>query len=496
MKKKMVSTMLVLAMMVSGSVEINVRAAESGLEDLDTSEYEELVLYVIGDKPNRQNEIDENFNSLAKEKLNCSLKINWLSWAEYSNKYPLLFSSGEEFDLAYTASWLNFSSLAQKGAFKNLDELWPTYAPDNFALQSDSAKQQATVDGHYYCIPTLLPTYNLNAVPTYRTDVVDGLNWSGKMDTFEDMEEYLQLVKDNHPEMEPLDIYSSGSNVDDLWMHNKGYTSPIGTNFLWIDPSEESPEVFTFYDTENIDEFLSMMSDWNEKGFFSKSALSDTDSSKIKNGKAAMKMDTLDFYTDCYIAHPEWNFDVGINLYTDVAYNSYTQDALVVSNTSKNPERALALYNWITTDEEAFRAFYYGIEGTSYTIHENGQVEMLNTEDFAASNLWAARTKEFTLDSWGSPENLSELKASLDTKIVEDKGAQKYSSFVADLSSVETEYAACQNVHQQYWWPLELGYTNKEKGLEEYKSMMEAAGIEKIKEVVQQQLNDYLNNQK
>ena len=58
---------------------------------------------------------------------------------DYANKYPLLFSSGEKCDLAYTATWLGFSNYASKGAFMNLDELWPTYAPNNYALQSETA---------------------------------------------------------------------------------------------------------------------------------------------------------------------------------------------------------------------------------------------------------------------------------------------------------------------------------------------------------------------
>ncbi len=98
--------------------------------------------------------------------------MNWIGWAEYPNKYPLLFSSGEKFDMAYTATWLNYSSLAQKGAFKSLDEMWPKYAPKNFERQSESALQQATVDGHYYCIPTLLATYSAYG-PIYRTDILE-----------------------------------------------------------------------------------------------------------------------------------------------------------------------------------------------------------------------------------------------------------------------------------------------------------------------------------
>lgn len=98
----------------NNSSSSNGGAAKSGSTssasgELDTSEFVELSMYVISDRPAGQDAIDENLNKLLKEKLNCSLKINWIGWAEYANKYPLLFSSGEEFDMAYSASWLNFA---------------------------------------------------------------------------------------------------------------------------------------------------------------------------------------------------------------------------------------------------------------------------------------------------------------------------------------------------------------------------------------------------
>ena len=40
------------------------------------------------------------------------------------------------------------------------------------------------------------------------------------------------------------------------------------------------------------------------------------------------------------------------------------------------------------------------------------------------------------------------------------EGTAKFRGFSVNTTSIETEYAACQNVHQQYWWPLELGYTD------------------------------------
>ena len=165
--------------------------SESGdaLPALDTSKEVELVMYFISDRPAKYDEIEANFNEIFKEKLNCTLKTEWIAWSDYANKYPLLFSSGEKFDLAYTATWLGFSNYAAKGGFMNLDELWPTYAPNNYALQSEAGLTQATIDGHYYVIPTLLATYSAYG-PYYRTVFENGtVTYDGEVTNWEDFEE-------------------------------------------------------------------------------------------------------------------------------------------------------------------------------------------------------------------------------------------------------------------------------------------------------------------
>lgn len=462
--------------------------------ELDLSEEVELVLYVISDRPAKQDEIDANFNQLFKEKMNTTIKINWIGWAEYANKYPLLFSSGEKFDMAYGATWLNFASLAQKGAFMSLDELWPQYAPKNYERQSEAALDQATVEGHYYCVPTLFATYSAYG-PLYRTDVLEGTDWDGKMENIADLEVYLEYIKNNVPELEPLDIYQNGSEIDDVFMNeNKMYAIKGSTNdFLFIDPFEENPQITTFYEYEKIPEFLEMMTRWNEAGYFTKSALSDTDSQKFQNGKAAARVHNIDTYAGQYLINPDRGIKYA-NFTQDVSNMPFTQDALVISNTAENPERALAWYDLVTSDEECYRAFYYGIEDVSYKIID-GQVDTtLDTDNYSSSALWVMRTNEFNLDAYGSPADLNELKAGFDSYIAAQngEGSQKYRGFAINTSSIETEYAACQNVHQQYWWPLELGYTDAVTGLAEYQAKMEAAGIEKVREVLQTQLDEYI----
>ncbi|MCL2138930.1 MAG: ABC transporter substrate-binding protein [Treponema sp.] len=490
-----VMALLLTALVFTGCSEKGgQRTTETGL---DISRQVELVLYVIGNAPPKQDELTENFNKIALERLNCTLKIKWLSWGEYRNKYPLIFASGESFDMAYGATWLNFASLAKRGAFKNLDELFPKYAPNNYAKQSKTALMQATVDGSIYAVPTLLATYSVYG-PIYRADLALPYGWDGKMETFEDMENFLKIIKDNYPAVEPLTVDARSCEMDDLWLYYHGiYPIKGSTNdFLFIDPTQPNPKLFTYWEYEKTPEFLEMMARWNRAGYFPKSGLADQDSEKILNGKTALRLHNMDTWETYYRDHPEWDFKYS-NYTKDVSYLAYTQDAMVISNSCKNPERAMALYDLITSEEDVFRNFFYGIEGKSYEIQIiEGQeyVKALNIEDYAFSNLWAARTKEFTLPLLGSPPELPALKAGYDAVIQDGVNAQKFRSFVIDTSSIETEYSNCISVHQQYWWPLELAYVDTVSGLAEYRDKMLAAGIERIRETLQKQLDEYLAN--
>jgi putative aldouronate transport system substrate-binding protein len=462
----------------------------------DTSKQVEISLYVISDRPAKQDEMDANLNKLLIEKMNTTLKINWITWAEFTNKYPLLFSSGEVFDLAYAATWLNFVPLAQKGAFKELDELFPKYAPKNYAKQSKTAISQATVSNHIYAIPTTLATYSAYG-PMYRAELALPYGWDGKMDNIADYEKYLQVVKDNNPGVEPVAIYSMGSELDSLFIQEDGWFMFKGLDFLIFDPRQDNPQIVPYWEYPKIQEFLTMINRWNAAGYFPKSALSDTDSEKMRSGKAASRVHNVDAYEGEYRNNPQWDIRYS-NFITDVSNLPFVQDSLVISNTSKNPERALALYDLITSDKEVWRTFFYGIEGKSYEIvTEDGQeyVKGLNVDDYAFSSLWTARTKEFFLPAVGAPPDLVPMKQSWDAYIKDGVLSQKFQSLAVDTSSVETEFAACIAVHQQYWWPLELGYVEPAR-IAEYKEKMEQAGIAKVRAVLQGQMDLYLQSLK
>lgn len=65
-------------------------------------------------------------------------------------------------------------------------------------------------------------------------------------------------------------------------------------------------------------------------------------------------------------------------------------------------------------------------------------------------------------------------------------------NFVFDPANVADEYAACQAEVEQSIYPIKLGLVSYEEGYENALARMKAAGIDKVIEEYQKQLNAYL----
>ena len=145
MKRKMVSVLLALMMLTtaaltacgqkndnySGIAEENA-SQENGVGDVqgeltyrgnDVSEPVVLRMYLIGDRTPDFDQVYGEINRKLQENVNATLEVDFLSWSEHDTKYSLLFSSGEEFDLIFTATgWAHYSETANMGGFYEITD--------------------------------------------------------------------------------------------------------------------------------------------------------------------------------------------------------------------------------------------------------------------------------------------------------------------------------------------------------------------------------------
>lgn len=131
----------------SNSSEESGKTAESGNSSADSSErdsgetaadHEEFVtldFYISNSPVAEQDRIMEKANAIIKDKLNAELNLICIDGATYPDKINLMIGTGEEFDLCFMANWggINYFENAAKGAFVDMTDMFPVYAPETYS---------------------------------------------------------------------------------------------------------------------------------------------------------------------------------------------------------------------------------------------------------------------------------------------------------------------------------------------------------------------------
>ena len=124
---------------------------ENGANRPDISEEVTLTMYLIGDRPVDNDEVFEKINEKLKAEINAVIDVKFMSWGEYEQKYPLIFASGEDWDIIYTADWCFYNAQATKQGFWEITrEALDTYAPMTAESMYPEAWEQAKVNGQVF----------------------------------------------------------------------------------------------------------------------------------------------------------------------------------------------------------------------------------------------------------------------------------------------------------------------------------------------------------
>ena len=79
--------------------------------------------------------------------------------------------------------------------------------------------------------------------------------------------------------------------------------------------------------------------------------------------------------------------------------DSILHGAMAISSRSKNPEKALMVYDLLRNNEECYRLIRYGIEGRQYVLTEGDKIEKPSgyndQRDAFLTNFWWGRRDEF-----------------------------------------------------------------------------------------------------
>lgn len=485
----------------TGNEESSVSPAE-----IDISEYVELKMYLVGDKPEGFDDVYGKINEILGEKLNCSISVDWLSWAEHKTNYSLLFSSGEDFDMIYTASsWCHYEQTVSLGGFMALDEEFvQTYAPDVWATLPEVAWNQAKIDGTAYMVPANYVEVSPDVVGI-RGDLVEKYGY----DDIASWDELISFYKDCAADGMYGNAVGAGG-LYWLWFEQMGYYTVSGTPnngqmLLYNTLGPEDINLQYILDWDEFTEYCYLAKELSDAGCWPSDVLSSTQDRQdgLLNGKGASMIwnrGTIQIHANAGNAeHPDWDINI-YNIMPDIDYGAtkYINGGIGININSKNPERAMMVVNEFATNQAIQDLAQLGSEGVNWEAVGDDQYKEIEGAAYVTSNNWGWRNLDILRTRYyENPTAVDvrseELKEYFMANIRED---HILDGFSFDSTSVSTQYAAVEAAVGTYFDPLINGLVDDvDASLAQFYSAMEAAGIRTVLEEVQRQVDELENSQ-
>jgi len=501
--KRSVALLTVLAMLLALLPVFAVAEA-------DTSEHVVITYMVTGDKPSDKTyEVLDLINAILTEKVNAEIQIKWIEWSNWTTNYALaLATQNGDIDLVGTATdWLEAWQNTRKNAFLPLsEEMLETYAPLTYASVPAENWELCKYNGEIYLIPEDNYAQWTNHGFMYRGDWAAEAGLDG-VHSWEDLGEYFAYVKEEKGII-PWDADGSGSSYSQQlsggWMtsHTPAiYIEGIGVD-LFYGESKDNPYTVSnvWIEGDELVEFAETMKEWAEAGYWRADVLnySGDVEAEMKEGLTAARQHHTQSWTSgrTNLEEAQPGSDMGFFWFGEEMGNlvalNITHGAMAIAKTSKNPERALMVYDLLRNDPEIYRLLMLGVEGVQYVLNEDGtysRPETFNSStDNVSFNWWWGRNDDLELHyagyDWDVIEALYEVYDGVAINY-------PYGQVVFDLTSVQPYIDNLSNVYNTYMPQIVFGMEAADPAeyVAEFRAALIDAGYEIVRDEVQSQLD-------
>lgn len=466
---------------------------------LDTSKEVNLKMIFVGPKPVDYDLVFTEINKKLKEKINATLEGEFLDWSDWAQKYPLKLAANENFDLIYSANWAGYNDQALKGGFLELTEdLLAKYMPMTWEAMPKVSWDQAKVNGKLYMVPQNSGE-SVEKLILYREDLRKKYNLPA-IDSPESYANYLKTVAKNEKGIVPFTPETGDwkyHNLDRVLLKQQNEWNMFDLDmpfaFKLKDPKGQ---VFNVYETQEFKDLANYYKDLADNNAWSKNALNSKNDHQqdFKQGKTASITHNNGTLGSLMALMRQENSpyevalaDINVGKAKSVAIS--TQNGTSIHATSKNVERSLMLIDLMQNDKEMHDLMMYGIEGVHYNKVGDDKYEATDKNpNFTGFSNWNFNSP-LNRDNIAFPQEASDLAKGWESNVYH----YPLETFVFDNSNVKTEIANVGNVMLRYAIPLEYGVAKDvDAALAELNQQLKAAGVDKIQQELQSQIDAFL----
>ncbi|MDF2652725.1 MAG: hypothetical protein K0Q73_8530, partial [Paenibacillus sp.] len=417
----------------------------------------ELIWYYPQNKANADLQlVNTEVNKIVKEKINATIKLQPVDFANYEQKLNTIVAANEAIDIIWTSNWLfNWVANAKKGAFQPLDDLLKNNGQKLFKSMDEKFWNDGKLDGKMYGVPN----YQISAMrpslvvqkrffDKYKLDV-------SKIKKIDDIEPFLKQIKEGEPGIVP---FGTTRGFYTGLIYGIDWKVPVYQN----DPNHKVlPDV-----TPEMKKNFALVHSWYTKGYINQ------DAATLKSAADAYNKGTTAVWFDV-TGKPgsEVEFKAG-NGGNDVVLIPLTKSVFTgavssmnaISRTSKNPERAMMFLELVNTDKQLYNMLVYGIEGKHYTKTTGNFINVNKDSGYFTNTDWVFGSiiNEYL------PEGAPADKIAQTIKVNDEAAVSPYYSFVFNTDPVKTELANVKTVNDEYYAALATGTIDPDKYLPIY----------------------------
>ncbi|WP_372636408.1 ABC transporter substrate-binding protein [Cohnella sp.] len=440
-----------------------------------------LIWYTIGTPPSDLAKVNEEVNKYILPKINATVEMKLFDWGDYDQKMKIIIGSGEDYDIAFTASWANdYFANAKKGAFYELDALLEQQGKGIKEVLNPAFLEGTKVNGHNYGLPTNkeLPQqrvfrFNKEMLDKHSLDI-------SNVRTIDDLEPLLKAFKEKEPGIAPIPAKIAEFLPFDL---------PVtDLPFIGMPLNTQDYKLINVWDTPEAMAYLKTMHKFYQAGYLPKDVATQKDAGDyFKTGKWLVDVADSQPYADNLWSNDAGYKVVSVPMHDPIAFNWSVAGALQAINAkSKHPEKAMEFLNLLYTDAYLINLVDFGIENVHYK--KTGEQSKDSIPDsgygfpaFSVGNLM------LTYLNTGDPEDKWEQ-----FKQFNDSASNApLLGFQVDTTNMTTELANLKNTKEATYNSLFSGTLDPETNLPKVNQKLKDNGLDKVVAEVQRQIDEW-----
>lgn len=439
-----------------------------------------IVWWQIGTQPANLAEGVAKINEYIAPKYGVKIEIKVAGWGDYDTKMNTIVNTGEAFDIMFVNN-TNYNRFINLGALADITDAVQTETPDLFKFIPEKVWNGTKMNGKIYSVPTYKDSsmtqyfvWDNSFVTKYNIDYAN-------LKTLKDLDATFRAIKAGEGKSYyPLNLIKSDGFAG---MFNQYDDLTLGLKAIGVKVDDGSRKVVSVLEQPDIMADLKQLHQWYLDGIINPDAPTQSEAPK-----------KLPFFSAQAFpgAEASWQVNNGVEKYVmtqqfgPIFTTSTIQGSLnAISANSKYKTESLRFLQAVNTDAQLRNMLAYGIEGTDWeTVSDNVIKRTSDTWSLPAYSQGTffnmAAVDPNPANQWDAVKQLNEQAA-----------ASVVLGFALDITDLSTEVANCKAVWDKYSSELITGASDPEVTVPKIIKELQAAGMDKIIETAQSQINKY-----